>query len=65
MITYENGDYEMFSQPGDEAKQAKQDLTMNFAKNILSYHLFDVFMVILRFHMKGSSPQESLGLKFL
>ena len=42
MITYENGEYEMLINTDDEAKMAKQDLATNFARNLLSYHLFDV-----------------------
>lgn len=42
MITYENGEFEMLVSKDDEAKMAKQDLSTNFAKNLLGYHLFDV-----------------------
>jgi hypothetical protein len=42
MITYQNGEYEMFTTPKDEAKVAKQELSENFARNLLGYHLFDV-----------------------
>jgi hypothetical protein len=42
MITYENGEYEMYSNQNDQAKLAKQELATNFARNMLSYHLFDV-----------------------
>jgi hypothetical protein len=42
MVTYENGDYEVFSTQQDVTKQAKEDLKTNFTKNLLGYHLFDV-----------------------
>jgi len=42
MITYANGEYEMFQNLKDPAKIAKQELATNFARNLLNYHLFDV-----------------------
>lgn len=42
MITYENGDYEMYSNKNNEAKLAKQELAENYKANLISYHLFDV-----------------------
>ena len=42
MITYANGEYEMFVNQNDEAKQAKKELSTNFTKNLFGYHLFDV-----------------------
>jgi hypothetical protein len=42
MITYANGEYEMLTTKEDEAKLAKQELSKNFAKNLIGYHLFDV-----------------------
>ena len=42
MITYENGEFEMLVSKDGEAEMAKQDLSTNFAKNLLGNHLFDV-----------------------
>ncbi len=41
VITYENGEYEVINKvEGD--KPAKNNLSQDFAKNIISYHMFDV-----------------------
>ena len=42
MITYENGEYEMYSNQNNTAKSNKQELSENYKQNLLGYHLFDV-----------------------
>jgi hypothetical protein len=42
LITYQNGEYEMIKSAGDDKRAAKAELTENFAKNLITYHLFDV-----------------------
>lgn len=42
MITYQNGEYEMYQNQPDPAQAAKQELSTNFTKNIIGYHLLDV-----------------------
>jgi hypothetical protein len=43
LITYENGEYETFSEVSkDQIQEDQPDLHKDFAKNIISYHLFDL-----------------------
>lgn len=42
MITYENGDFEMMKSADHDKKAAKIELSENYTKNLISYHLFDV-----------------------
>lgn len=42
LITYENGEYEMLENQMSPAKIDKKELSTNFTKNLLTYHLFDV-----------------------
>lgn len=42
LITYENGEYETISKPGAVAEPVKVDLSKDFTRNLISYHLFDI-----------------------
>jgi len=42
LITYENGQYELMQPEHETGKSSKQELSANFTKNMLGYHLFDV-----------------------
>ncbi|MBW6460438.1 MAG: hypothetical protein K0B08_07675 [Bacteroidales bacterium] len=42
LITYETGEYELVSKSPRPESTRKQELATDFAKNILSYHAFDV-----------------------
>lgn len=42
LITYANGEYEMIQPAANAEKPAKVDLTTDFAKNIIAYHMFDL-----------------------
>jgi hypothetical protein len=42
MITYENGEYEMVSNQNNTVKSNNQELSTNYTRNLVGYHLFDV-----------------------
>lgn len=63
MITYENGEYEMLKNQVDEAKQAKQELTTNFTKNLVGYHLFDVVYGDFTFSYERILASGTIGIK--
>lgn len=42
LITYETGDYELVGRPPKPENARKKGLSTDFARNILSYHAFDV-----------------------
>ncbi|MBP6977425.1 MAG: hypothetical protein KBB71_03825 [Lentimicrobiaceae bacterium] len=42
MITYENGDYDLFSKPDYRKTPEDRELETNFARNVFAYHLFDL-----------------------
>jgi len=63
MITYENGEYEMLTSKDDEAKMAKQELSENFAKNLLGYHLFDVVYGDFTFSYERILSSGTIGIK--
>jgi hypothetical protein len=63
MITYENGDYEMFSTPSDVTKQAKEELKTNFAKNLVGYNLFDVVYGDFTFSYERILSSGTIGIR--
>lgn len=62
MITYENGEYEMLISKDDEALMAKQELSENFAKNLLGYHLFDVIYGDFTFSYERILSSGTIGI---
>jgi hypothetical protein len=42
LITYENGDYETIQTQADIDKDMKENLSKNFERNLLTYHMFDL-----------------------
>lgn len=63
MITYENGEYEMYSNQDDAAKLAKQELSTNFARNMFGYHLFDVIYGDFTFSYERILSSGTVGIK--
>jgi len=62
MITYENGEYEMLTNMDDEAKQARKELSKNFNRNLLSYHLFDVIYGDFTFSYERILSSGTIGI---
>lgn len=63
LITYENGDYDMFqSQPAAKSSHSKADLTEDYTKNILNYHFFDVFYGDITFSYERIMAKGFLGV---
>ncbi|NTV84335.1 MAG: hypothetical protein HGA23_08565 [Bacteroidales bacterium] len=63
MITYENGEFEVFQVQGDISKQTKQELATNFAKNVFGYHLFDVIYGDFTFSYERILSSGTVGIK--
>lgn len=62
MITYENGEYEMVKSQTSVAKSNKQELATNFAKNLLTYHLFDVVYGDFTFSYERILSSGTIGI---
>ena len=63
LITYENGEYETFSKEKSEAVDVKPDLTKDFAKNLISYHLFDLVFGDFAFSYERILSNGQVGIK--
>ena len=63
LITYENGEYETIKTAGDEKKAAKAELSENFAKNLVTYHLFDVIYGDFTFSYERILSSGTVGIK--
>jgi hypothetical protein len=63
LITYENGDFEMFTTPDDVSKQTKEELKTNFTKNLIGYHLFDVVYGDFTFSYERILASGTIGIK--
>lgn len=63
MITYENGDFEMIKNAGTDKKAVKADLAQNFAKNLITYHLFDVVYGDFTFSYERILASGTIGLR--
>jgi hypothetical protein len=65
LITYENGDYDMFQpQPGENKHVEKSNLSGEFEPNILNYHVFDVFYGDITFSYERILAKGIMGLHF-
>jgi hypothetical protein len=62
MITYENGDYEMFTSQADVSKQSKEELKTNYTKNLIGYHLFDVVYGDFTFSYERILSSGTIGI---
>lgn len=63
LITYQNGDFETIKSAGDEKKAAKSELSENFAKNLLTYHLFDVIYGDFTIDYERILSSGTIGIK--
>jgi len=63
LITYENGEYETIKTAGDEKRAAKAELSENFAKNLITYHLFDVIYGDFTFSYERILSSGTVGIK--
>jgi hypothetical protein len=62
MITYENGDFEMMKSQGSDKQTAKTELAENFAKNLITYHLFDVVYGDFTFSYERILSSGTIGI---
>ena len=63
LIAYQNGEYETIKSPGDDKKEAKAELAENFAKNLITYHLFDVVYGDFTFSYERILSSGTIGIK--
>jgi hypothetical protein len=63
MITYENGDFETIKSANHDKQAAKAELAENFAKNLLTYHLFDVVYGDFTFSYERILASGTVGIK--
>lgn len=62
LITYENGEYEIVEKQSGAGAQAKQDLSVNFARNAIRYHLFDVIYGDFTFSYERILSSGTIGI---
>jgi hypothetical protein len=63
LITYENGEYETLIKKENIEELTKPDPTKNFAKNIISYHLFDLVFGDFAFSYERILNNGQIGFK--
>ena len=63
MITYENGDYDLFSRPMNGKNVDNQELATDFARNIFAYHLFDLVFGDFALSYERLLPSGTVGIK--
>jgi len=63
LITYENGEYEMISKTENVEKPDKIDLRKDFARNVFSYHMFDLVFGDFAFSYERILSNGQVGLK--
>ena len=63
LITYENGDYEMISNQPAKEGATKPDLKVDFARNILSFHMFDLVFGDFAFSYERLLSNGQVGFK--
>lgn len=63
LITYENGTYEQFTRQVGMAEIEKQELAMDFARNIFAYHLFDLIFGDFALSYERLLSSGKVGLK--
>lgn len=63
MITYENGDYDLFTRPVNDKNIDNQQLSVDFAKNVFGYHLFDLVFGDFALSYERILPSGKIGIK--
>lgn len=63
LIAYQNGEYETIKTADDDKKAAKIELSENFAKNLITYHLFDVVYGDFTFSYERILSSGTIGIK--
>ncbi len=63
MITYENGDYDLFGRPDYRKKPDNQELETDFARNVFAYHLFDLVFGDFALSYERLLPSGKVGIK--
>ncbi len=63
LITYENGDFDVINKILEEEKPVKADLTRNFARNIIHYHMFDLVFGDFAFSYERILSNGQIGIK--
>jgi len=63
LITYENGEYEIICTQEKADKPDKPDLTKDFAKNVISYHMFDLVFGDFAFSYERILANGLVGFK--
>ncbi|HNS17753.1 MAG TPA: hypothetical protein PKH94_01390 [Bacteroidales bacterium] len=63
MITYEDGDYDLFSRSDNLKNYDNQELATDFALNVFAYHLFDLIFGDFALSYERLLPSGTLGIK--
>lgn len=63
LITYENGDYETINKAESDMQTEKPDLKKDFARNLISYHLFDLVFGDFTFSYERILANGQVGFK--
>lgn len=63
LITYENGEYETINKQENIEKPVKLDFTKDFARNVFSYHMFDLVFGDFAFSYERILSNGQVGLK--
>jgi hypothetical protein len=63
LITYQNGEFETIKSAADDKRAAKIELSENFAKNLITYHLFDVVYGDFTFSYERILASGTIGIK--
>jgi hypothetical protein len=63
LITYQSGEFETITSADSEKKAAKIELTENFSKNLITYHLFDVVYGDFTFSYERILSSGTVGIK--
>lgn len=63
LITYENGEYETISKEESVEQHVKPDLKKDFARNIFSYHMFDLVFGDFAFSYERILSPGQVGIK--
>jgi len=63
LITYENGDYETIQTQADIENELKDNLSVNFERNLLTYHMFDLIFGDFAFSYERIFQSGQISLK--
>jgi hypothetical protein len=64
LITYENGSYDVLTTSEDKREFEKINLSQNFARNVFSYHLFDLVFGDFGISYERILASGQVGLRF-